>query len=486
MLSTRPDLMPAAVATELRNLQDRVAPFPWEQAQQLIADDLGKPAEELFEQIDPVPLASGSVAQVHQGKAKDGQDLVVKVRRPGIGRIIGDDIHILRWLASTASTYVPELRIYRPELIVDEFARSIQQELDFIYEASTTERFYRAFADHAAIRTPRVRWDLTGPRVLTLERLSGQRAAEVLAGQAAEYDKPTLARNLADAFLSQYFELGLFHGDPHPGNLLLNPPDRAALIDFGLVGQVDEELAGQLVLALVAAANRREDIIVEILADIGALGADADRRALRRDLRRVVDKYYGLPVKRFNVQTLFGELTDLMRNNDVLLARDLVLLGKSLVTISGVILQLDPGFNLLEMLRPRLRKMMMQRLSPDRLSRRLGVASWHVLSILRDAPAVLRDLMRRIAQGRAEVTVRHQNLDRLTNELDRSSNRVAFSVVLAAIIIGSSMILSSVGDAQVYLLGRIPLEVIGILGYVGAAFMGIWLLWAIFRSGKMS
>lgn len=483
LASTRPDVLPPQVLTALERLQDDVAPFPPEQARRIFKDDVGMPVEEAFKSFTDEPFASGSIAQAHRAVAADGQDVVVKVKRPGIEQTVQLDIYVLRWMAERAESLFPELRPYRPRMLVDEFAQNIQTELDFVNEASATSRFQEAFADDPHIHTPKVRWDLTDSNVLTLEYMEGMHLREVLDGRGTEVDRKQIARRLSECFLHQYFELGLFHADPHPGNMLIRPPGDVVLFDFGIVGQIDDDMVGRLVLGIVAMVNKEIDVIVDILADFGALSRDTDRTSLTRDLRTWLEKYYGLPLHRMEFKTLFRELIDIVRRNDAVLPREFVTMFKSLATVSGVVMQLDPELNLLELLQPKLSKLMRERFSPRRLARLAGVSGLHIASIVRDAPRLIRDLMRGIGRGQFQINIRHENLDYLASELDRSSNRLAFSVLVAATIIGSTMLLSMGSELTVF---GVPIRYLGFAGYAVSFIMSAWLLIAILRSGKMS
>lgn len=483
LASTRPDVLPPQVLMALERLQDDVAPFPPEQARRIFKDDVGMPVEEAFKSFTDEPFASGSIAQAHRAVAADGQDVVVKVKRPGIEQTVQLDIYVLRWMAERAESLFPELRPYRPRMLVDEFAQNIQTELDFVNEASATSRFQEAFADDPHIHTPKVRWDLTDSNVLTLEYMEGMHLREVLDGRGTGVDRKQIARRLSECFLHQYFELGLFHADPHPGNMLIRPPGDVVLFDFGIVGQIDDDMVGRLVLGIVAMVNKEIDVIVDILADFGALSRDTDRTSLTRDLRTWLEKYYGLPLHRMEFKTLFRELIDIVRRNDAVLPREFVTMFKSLATVSGVVMQLDPEINLLELLQPKLSKLMRERFSPRRLARLAGVSGLHIASIVRDAPRLIRDLMRGIGRGQFQINIRHENLDYLASELDRSSNRLAFSVLVAATIIGSTMLLSMGSELTVF---GVPIRYLGFAGYAVSFIMSAWLLIAILRSGKMS
>jgi ubiquinone biosynthesis protein len=480
--STRPDILPPQILTALEKLQDNVAPFSADQARRIFQEDTGVSVDKAFRHFTDHPFACGSIAQVHRATTIDGQEVVVKIKRPGVDHVVQLDIYVLQWMAERAEALFPEMRPYHPRTIIDEFADTVRRELDFVNEASTTTRFFDAFKDDPHIQTPQVRWDLTGNSVLTMEYMDGLRLRDALDGDEP-IDKKALARQLSECFLHQYFEMGLFHADPHPGNLLIRPPDGIVLFDFGMVGQIDDELVGRLVIGIIATVNKEIDVLIDVLADLGALGRSVDRQVLARDLRQWLEKYYGLPIKRLELGTLFRELIETVRRNDVVLPRDFVAIFKSLATAWGVVLQLDPELQLLELLKPKLSKLLRERFSPRRLLRIAGLSTWHLATVLRDAPRVLRDVMRGIGRGQFQINIKHENLDYLASELDRSSNRLAFSVLVASMIIGSTMLLSMEDKFAVF---GVPIRYLGFVGYAITFFMAAWLLISILRSGKMS
>jgi len=484
MLSTRPDIVPEDVLKHLRSLQDDVPPFDTCIAMGTIADELRRPVGDCFTTISDRPMASASIGQVYRATGKNGEELVVKVRRPDIDSVIRLDMQLLHWLAESVETLMPELQIYRPTMIVAELEQSLLRELDYVNEASATSRFGAAFAGDAGIRIPKVYWDLSGSRVLTLQALSGVNVEALLndSERAATDDRRLVAQRLADCFLKQAFEVGLFHADPHPGNILVEPGGEVGLIDFGQVGTITEEWMTQLVIMVYACVNHEVDVVIDALADMGAVGPETDRRNLHRELQVLLDKYYGLPIKRFDLGTLFHEFSEVIRRNDVTVPRDLVMLIKSFSTMASVIARLDPDLDLLALAKPRLQKTLTDRLAPARLARGAALLSWHLFSIARQAPGQLRQGLRRFASGGWRLRVRHENIDRLTNELDRSSNRLAFSIVIAAIIVGSSVVVSADSALTVF---DVKFQYFGIVGYLIAGVLGLGLSWAIFRSGRL-
>ncbi len=491
MMSTRPDIVPAEVLKELRTLQDDVPPFDTSTAMDLITRELGRPLEECFASIEDSPIASASIGQVYRARTKEGTELVVKVRRPGIDDIIRLDMQLLRWLAESLESLMPELRVYRPAMLADELNQMLTRELDYVNEAATTARFERAFKDDPGIRIPRVYWDLCGPRVLTLEALPGVnldalpplvRDSKLAPAAGDKINRRLVARRLAECYLKQIFELGAFHADPHPGNILVEPPARVGLIDFGQVGTITDELMTQLVVIVYAWVNKEIDLAIDALADLGAIGPDTNRRNLHRAMQAVLDKYHGLPLKRMDLTTLTNEFAEVVRSHDVAVPRDMLMLFKALGTVASVTAQLDPDLDLLELLKPRVRRMLAERLSPQHLARGATAWGWHLFSIARQAPAQLRTFLRQLTSGEWNLRVRHDGLERLISELDRSSNRLAFSVVIGAIIVGSSLVFSAATDLTLF---GVKVQYFGIIGFLVAGIMGLGLSRAIIRSGRL-
>ena len=482
VLGSRTDLLPPAFIEEFHKLQDRVKPFPTSEARVEIERELGGPVEEFFSEFGPESFAAGSVAQAYHARTKDGQAVVVKVRRPGIRQLLEADIDILTRLAELAERYVPEYRILRPVMMAEEFGQTIRREIDFLAEASSTQRFGEAFAEAPHVRVPRVIWNLTRAGVLTLEQVEGIPIYSADALAAAGANRKALASHLAECFMQQYFEMGLFHADPHPGNLVVQPPDVLGILDFGQVGRMSDSMRSSLGTALLAALNREFDIVLDVFDDLNALPDDLDSDRLKSDLAALVDKYAGVPLKRVDLKGLLDEIMAVARRHRVILPRDFVLLGKSLVTMGGVALTLDPDTSMVEVVRPRVRELMAQKLSPKRMLRAALTSAYHLSALAEQGPRSLRQLARKIMRGRLQIVFRHENLDRFITELDRSSNRLAFAVVVAAIILSSSVLM----QAKLWpLIPGTDIPLLGLLGYLLAGLLGVWLVIAVLRSGRL-
>lgn len=482
MLTTRPDLVPADIRRDLCRLQDDVPPFDTPTAMAIVAESLGRPVSACYASLDGTPIACGSIGQVYRARSHGGRALVVKVRRPGVERIVERDMALLRWLAVSLESVLPELRMYHPTMLVDEFEQVLTREMDFIHEASVTARLGDALRAVPGVRAPHVFWDLCTDRVLTMGAVSGTSLETVVSRGDASVDGPLVARRLADAYMHQVFNVGLFHADPHPGNILIDPPGEVCLIDFGQAGRISSDTMTQLVVLTYAAASRELEVVIDVLGDLGALGPDANRRDLHGALAPLMEKYHGLPMKRLDLGTLVAEFSDVVRRHDVVLPREIVVLLKALGMVGGVVTRLDPELDMLALLRPRLKETMLARVSPGHLARAATLTGWNLVGILRHAPGQVREALRRLSAGAWQLNVRHENIDRLIRELDRSSNRMAFAIVIAAIIVGSSVVVSAGSDAEIF---DIKVQYVGVVGYVVAGVLGLGLSWAIFRSGRL-
>jgi len=493
VLSTRVDLLPNEYIRELTRLQDQVAPFPSAAARRCVETTLGTPLSELFAEFSDEPLASGSIAQVHVARLKTGEEVVVKVRRPDIEREIRADLDLLR-LAAEAAERVEDLRFYRPKMIVDELSHCLERELDFVTEASYTAKFERMFAEREDVCTPQVVWSHTASAVLTLEKIKGVGIGRREELERMGIDLPAVAQTLADVFMQQYFAEGLFHADPHPGNLLVDENGTIGIIDFGMVGHIDEDMRGLLGTALIALVRGELDIVVDVFSEMGALPEDVDHRALKPDLVEMLDKYYGIPIGLIDFQNVFADLMRVARERRVVFPRDAVLLGKSLVMISSLGRQLDPDFDVTSVARPHALRLLREKLSPLRVGRSLVDTAWHFSGLLRRLPRDMRAFSRKVLAGKLQVIFRIPELEGLPRELDKATNRLVFGLVVSAVVVGSSLLIHGkippvfqdlplVGE---YLQRVVPdLSVLGMIGYVMAFVMGMVLVWSIWRSGKL-
>ncbi len=485
VLACRPDLLPVEYARELCKLTDSVSPFPFEQAKEIIERDLGAPLRSLFLEFDPVPVAAASIAQVHKAVLPDGSEVMVKVQRPHIDRIIDRDISILAGIAQLMEAYVPEIAVYNPRGIVEEFSRTINRELDFFIEAANATRLRVNFERSDVLYVPRVYSELSTKHVLVLERIEGIRIDDFQRIDREGYNRREISRKGADAYFKMVFQDGFFHGDPHPGNIFVLPDGRIALVDFGIMGRVTEENMKYFSEVIIAIVEHDFDKLVEQYVNIGFLtdqtmDLEKLRRDLREDLAEFLEPYYGMTVKQVDLGAYLERLTEISIRFRLRMPQNLYLVNKTLLTMEGLLRQLDPDFNLIEIARPYVARLIRKQRDP----RRAVKAAWDGVREFQDIfTSVSRHsqtLVKKMVRDDIHLNIRHEELNRFIRDVDKSSNRLSFSILTAAIIIASSIIIHS-GLGQT-LFG---FPVLGVIGYIIAAILGFWLLIGILRSGQL-
>jgi ubiquinone biosynthesis protein len=437
------------------------------------------PLAEAFAAVDEEPLAAASIAQVHRARLADGTRVVLKVQRPGIERTILQDVATLYMLAGLAERYIEEARTFDLLTIVDEFARTIRRELDFFLEASHTERFRKNAEGVEGIVVPAVFWELTTKRLLVLEEIEGDPIEGPEELRARGIDPARVARNGTRAFLKQVFEDGIFHGDLHGGNLLITPEGRLALLDFGAVGYLSEEIQESLGGVFLSLVSRDYAAMAEGYLRIGAVDETVDLRRFQRDLRELIEPYYGRPLKDLRLGDILRESAQIALRHRIRVPPDLVLLARSTVTIEGLGRLLNPDFLILDEAAPFARKLLLQRLDPRRQVRFALRSARDVRDFVRALPSQLTRIFQKVLEGKLAIDFVHQGYDKLTDEMDRSSNRIAFSLIISALIVGSALIV---------LAGKGPMlwdfPVFGVLGFLLAGVLGFGLAIAILKSGK--
>ncbi|MBW4055636.1 MAG: ubiquinone biosynthesis protein UbiB [Proteobacteria bacterium] len=480
ILSTRPDVIPHAFVHEFEKLQDNVPSFSFEEVLAQITGELGGPVEQFFAEIDPVPLAAASIAQVHRARLKTGEEVAIKVRRPGIVEVVESDIGALMSLAGLAERHVPGSELYDPVGIVREFARTIRREMDFSREAHTIEKFRDNFIKTGWMYFPRVYWEQCSRGVLTMEYVAGIKVTDRQKLVDQGIDLKLVARRGADSFLEMVLTHGFFHGDLHPGNVLILPDNVICVLDYGIVGRLDDELKTFLTDILSAIVNRDMDEVVSLLLFAGDISDSLDIRALKRDLFNFIDGYYEIPLKEIEVGRMLMEFIEIITLYSIRIPSDLMLLAKSLVLIEGMGRALDPAFDMVEHLRPFIAKALRQKASPRRITRELQQVLSSYLSLARNIPRDLKEIINRINRNKFKIDLEHRGLDKFTADFDRSINRLSTSMILAAVIIGSSIIMQT--DKGPKFMG---FPVFAFMGYTVAGFVGLWLVYAIIRSGRM-
>lgn len=477
-LSTRADVLGPELIAELSQLQDSLPPLPAGVAEAAIEAALGGPVADLFAGFEPAPLAAASIAQVHRATLPSGERVAVKVRRPEIDATIERDLAILAQLARLAERYLPDADLFQPAALVTEFARSIRRELDLAREGRTFERFSRNFEGDGTVRFPRVHWTHTTNAVLTLEFIDGVKALDILGREG--YDPGLVARRGGAIMLKQVLRHGLFHADPHPANLFILPGNVVCMLDLGNVGHLERRMRDAVAALVRAIVEEDAERLTHAVLGIGKPLRPIDMGQLRRDVTELVDTYAGIAFRDLQIGPLLQDALAVMRRYRIQAPPDLMLLVRAFVTIEGVGRQLDPTFKLIDEARPVVMEILRDRLRPAGVAARMGELGRDAALALQDLPADLLEIVSKAKDDRLQIQFVHRNLDQFVREMDRASNRLGFAIVIAALIVGSSLIVQ--GGGGVLLFG---LPALGLIGFVTAGVLGLWLAVGILRSGRL-
>ncbi|MEK6262472.1 MAG: AarF/ABC1/UbiB kinase family protein [Planctomycetota bacterium] len=475
VMSTRPDLVPHGMLNELKRLQENVPPFSSEEAVERVEHELGRPLAELFASFDRVPLAAGSLGQVHRAVNFDGTLLAVKIRRPGAVRNVERDLSLMHEIAVLIERHIAEARIFDPVGLVNHFARTIRRELNFAREGRTMDEFRRLFRQDATLYVPIVFWELTTEAVLTMEFIDGLRIDEAAQQESTGFVPADIAANGARIFMKQAFEFGVFHGDPHPGNIRIRRDGTICLLDYGMVGMLDERMREQLIDLLLAVSQQNVDAAVKLVLQLGESHREIDRPLLQVDMRDFVVNYYGIELERLNVGRMLSDFVGILSNHGIRCPGSLMLLIRALVTLEGIGRSLDPAFNLASHLQPFVERLVRARYHPSRMAERMWHESKQMLEYAHDIPRHINRTLRKLSEDDLRIQLEHRNLDHFILELERSSNRLAVGVVVAALIVASALILA----------GKVSSVWISVPMYVLSSLLAVWLIFGIFRSGRL-
>ena len=475
VMSTRPDLVPHEMLVELKRLQENVPPFSSEEAVERVEHELGRPLSELFASFDRTPLAAGSLGQVHRAVNFDGTQLAVKIRRPGAVRNVERDLSLMHEIAVLIERHIAEARIFDPIGLVNHFARTIRRELNFAREGRTMDEFRRLFRQDATLYVPIVFWELTTEAVLTMEFIDGLRIDEAAQQDSPGFSPADIAANGARIFMKQAFEFGVFHGDPHPGNIRIRRDGTICLLDYGMVGMLDERIREQLIDLLLAVSQQNVDAAVKLVLQLGESHREIDRPLLQVDMRDFVVNYYGIELERLNVGRMLSDFVGILSNHGIRCPGSLMLLIRALVTLEGIGRSLDPGFNLASHLQPFVERLVRARYHPSRLAERMWHESKQMLEFAHDIPRHINRTLRKLSEDDLRIQLEHRNLDHFILELERSSNRLVVGMVVAALIVASALIIA----------GGVSTMWVSLPIYVLSSLLAIWLIFGIFRSGRL-
>ena len=480
VLATRVDLLPPAWIDELGKLQNAVPALPWDAVLPQLREDLGAEPEAVFARVEHEPLAAASLAQAHRAWLADGSAVVLKIRRPGIRDTVEADLRLLKHLAVIVEKNLPELRRYHPQRIVQQFSASLRRELDFAAECRNAERIAHNFAGRDDIVIPRVYWQWTCERLNVQECLEGVPGRDLAAVDAMGLDRVQLARTGAGLVLKMVLEDGFFHADPHPGNIFYMPDGAIGVIDFGMVGRVTEQRRFQIVRLLHGLVVHDSAAVAEVLADWTEENNDIDEVRLQESADVFVDQYRGVPLKDLRMGAMLGDVTAMLREHGLSLPADLALMIKAFLTLEGMGRPLDPDFDMASEARPYLERAMLERFAPDVLVRRGRRTLSGLVDLLRDMPRDVHRLLQSARRGKLQMHIEVDTLRAFGEQVDRAANRLTMGIITASLVIGSSIVMNSVGGG----VSNRWLMALGVLGFVGAALCGVWILFSIWRSGR--
>ncbi|MBL7216009.1 MAG: hypothetical protein ISS71_10060 [Phycisphaerae bacterium] len=480
LLSTRPDLLSDEYVQEFEHLQDQVTPEQYETIRQQIAGQLGAFPEDIFESFDPVPIAAASIAQVHRARTKDGDEVVVKIRRLNIVKTLQTEMEILEDIAGLVKSRMHSPKTFDPVRMVREFSEAVTKEVDLANERRNQQRFIQNFEDDTTVHVPRIFEAYCSEGVLTMEYIDGIKPNHIQRLESAGLDPKIIARRGADFVLKQIFDYGFFHCDPHPGNFLVIGDNVLAPLDFGQVGrltQQDRMLLQYFVLSIVDGDASK---IVTALERAQMLDDDTDITEFSRDVEDILATYYNLPLKDIPFGQVIRHIFDVIRRHQVEAPRDFTLMLKCLMTIESFATDLDKDFQIIESLKPYAHKFSLEDIRPENLFRQIRKATRSAGELAARFPEDAGAIIQKFRRGKFKIHVQHEHLEELEQTLDNSSNRIAFAVIIAALLIGSSLLVPQAGDV----LGLVSLQTLGVLGYVTAMAMGLWLVVSIIRSRR--
>lgn len=480
VLSTRPDLVAVEFVNEFAKLQDRVPPYSFDDFTKTISKELGVSHEFVFSELDSTPLGSASIGQVHRALLHNGDEVVVKVQRPGIDKMVEVDLEIMLHLATLTERHIEELAFHRPVKIVEEFARTIEKEMDYTIEAASMERVAAQFLGDPTVYVPKVYREYVTHRMLTIEYVDGIKVSEFERIDQAGLDRQLITQRGSDILFRQVFSFGFFHADPHPGNIFVLPDNVICLIDFGMMGAVDRATRENFVSLVDGVIHRDEPRTAEVILRLAEWDEEPDQIQLEKDVGEFLGRHLYKPLKEIELGRLLQHLLELATKNRMRVPPDTFLMLKALTQVEGVARQLYPEFDMVQAAFPFVRNIRLARLAPPRLMHDMIRLLEQSYEFLTDFPKDLLEISHSLRQKKMSFTLVLKDLDKMLITHDQISNRISFAIIIAALIIGSALIVISNMPPIVH-----GVSLIGLIGFLAAGFMGVWLLVAIIRKGRL-
>ncbi|KGG81513.1 ubiquinone biosynthesis monooxygenase UbiB [Caloranaerobacter azorensis H53214] len=474
ILSTRYDILPKDIVDELSKLQDEITPFDLDTAKNIIRDELGKDLEDVFIEFQEEPLAAASIGQVYRGVLKDGNKVVIKVQRPNIDETIKQDIDILYTLAKLFDDILKKKMVISARDIVEEFSYFIRKELDYTYEAQNCERFRMYFKNDERVVIPKIYWEYTTKKVLVMEEIKGIKVSDIDEIDKMGFNKEKLSELGAKVFLEQIFIHGFFHGDPHPGNILVLSENKISFIDFGVVGYLDNLTFEFITTLLRAAIDRDIDKIVESLYKMNAISAETDEIGLKKELFFIINYYFDLPINKINFGEAFNEIMSIAYKYKLKMPSQLTLLIKSIITIEGTGKKLNPHFNLSKISKEIIKKITKRKFNPKSVTKKIIDTTTENIENIFEITNRVNDILYKIDKDKLKIKMEIEGLNKLEKEIYIMTNKLALSLIISSIIVGSSIIIQAHTGPEI-----LGMSAFGLIGFLAAGILGVSLIVSI-------
>lgn len=478
ILSTRYDMIPDDISSELTSLQDDVFEVDIEDVRRIFIEETGEKLEEVFEEFNDVPLAAASIGQVHKAILKTGETAVIKIQRPGIRDTIERDIDILEDMAEIVDNNFNKEGNVKAKDIIKEFSESIMKELDYIHEAHSAQKMRTNSMKNKEILIPKIYWDITTKRVITMEEIKGIKINDVKSIEENGWNKESISEIVAKTFLEQVFLDGLFHGDPHPGNILIVDSDIISFIDFGIVGYIDNKMSNFIITTLRAISNKNVDKIMEGLSDIEAITVDVDELGLRNDIFSIINYYFDLPMDKIDFAEGLNEFLSTLHKHRLKVPSQLTLLMKSMVTLEGTLKSLDPHFNLMKMSEDIMDKLKKKKFD-DINFKEVFNTTLNVYDTFKKVPSQILSILTKLEKNQIKVAMKQEGLETLEKEINTLTNKLSLSLLVSSLIVGSSIVIHADIRPKIY-----GVSLFGIVGYMFGLIIGLGFIISAIRSRK--
>ena len=478
ILSTRYDLIPEDIYHELSSLQDDVYEVPISDIRYIFKEETGMEIEEVFESFNEKPLAAASIGQVHRGKLKTGEQVVIKIQRPNIKDTINQDIQILKTMADLIDKNLNANGIINARDIIDEFSESITHELDYIHEAHSAQKIKINFIKNNTILIPKIYWEVTTKRVITMEEIKGLKVNDASSIEERGWCKEEISELVANLFMEQVFLDGVFHADPHPGNIIVVDERVIGFIDFGVVGYIDNQMLDFIITTLRAISSKNIDKIIEKLEDIDALTIDTDETGLRHDIFNIINYYFDLPMSKIDFGKALNEFLMVLYRHNLRVPSQLSLLMKAMITLEGTLKSLNPQFNLMKVSNEIINKVKKKKLDSINIKDTLKT-TLDLYDTFKKIPGQMLSILNKVEKNQIKITMKQEGLEMLEKEVNNLTNKLSLSLMVSSLIVGSSIVIHADIRPKVF---DVPL--FGLIGYITGLIIGLWFIISAIRSRK--